>query len=81
MLSLEKSQQKYYADYQFGDLFVQLTRAPNQLAKRLAEIPGVARVQTRVVRSVILDVPDMAAARWAGSSAQNANRLAQSLRL
>lgn len=60
MLSLQKSQDKYYADYRFGDVFVQLTRAPNQLAKRLAAIPDVARVETRVVRSVILDVPGMA---------------------
>jgi putative ABC transport system permease protein len=59
MHSLEKSQAKYYSDYQFGDVFVQLQRAPNGLAARLAEIPGVARVEARVVRNVILDVPQM----------------------
>ena len=59
MLSLEKSMNKYYADSHFGHVFVSLTRAPNELANRLREIPGVARVETRVVRNVILDVPNM----------------------
>ncbi len=59
MHSLEKSQAKYYTDYRFGDVFVQLHRAPNGLAARLADIPGVARVEARVVRNVILDVPNM----------------------
>ncbi|MCA9214353.1 MAG: FtsX-like permease family protein [Planctomycetales bacterium] len=60
MRSLDKSMAKYYSDYRFGDIFVSLTRAPNHLADRLTEIPGVDRVETRVVRSVILDVPEMA---------------------
>ncbi len=58
--SLEKSQQQYYSEYHFGEVFVQLMRAPNGLASQLAEIPGVQRVETRIVRSVILDVPQMA---------------------
>ncbi len=59
MRSIEKSQQRYYNDYRFGEVFAQLTRAPNTLTNRLAEIPGVQRVETRIMRSVILDVPDM----------------------
>ncbi|MGI9516144.1 MAG: ABC transporter permease [Pirellulaceae bacterium] len=59
MQSLEKSQTQYYDSQHFGDVFVHLTRAPNDLAARLADIPGVGRVQTRVVREVILDMPDM----------------------
>ncbi|MCA9175562.1 MAG: FtsX-like permease family protein [Planctomycetales bacterium] len=61
MRSLETSQQHYYADYRFADVFVQLTRAPLQLARRLAEIPGVEQVQARIVRSVILDIPGLEA--------------------
>ena len=60
MRALDKSMTKYYSDYRFGNVFVSLTRAPNHLADRLKDIPGVARVETRVVRSVILDVPEMA---------------------
>ncbi|MEL7499876.1 MAG: FtsX-like permease family protein [Planctomycetota bacterium] len=59
MRSIEKSRTRYYSDYHFGDIFAGLTRAPNKLASRFAEIPGVQRVETRIVRSVILDVPNM----------------------
>lgn len=59
MHSLQKSQAKYYSDYHFGDVFAQLTRAPNSLSSRLAEIQGVQRVETRILESVILDVPGM----------------------
>ncbi len=60
MRSLEQSMTRYYSDYHFGDVFVQLTRAPNNLSNRLAEIPGVQRVETRIVRSIILSIPQMA---------------------
>jgi putative ABC transport system permease protein len=59
MRSLDSTRSDYYRRYRFADVFVPLVRAPNQLAARLAEIPGVAHVQTRVVRDVILDVPGM----------------------
>jgi putative ABC transport system permease protein len=57
--SLDDTREAYYRDYRFGDVFVQLTRAPNSLASRLREIPGVSRVETRVVRDVIIDIPSM----------------------
>jgi putative ABC transport system permease protein len=41
-------------------VFARLKRAPEALADRLADIPGVARVQTRVVVDVTLDVPGLA---------------------
>ena len=59
MRSLENTRDDYYRRFRFADVFVPVVRAPNQLSKRMAEIPGVARVQTRVVRDVILDVPGM----------------------
>ncbi len=59
MRSLELNRQRYYRDYRFGDVFVQMVRAPNHLAVRLAEIPGVERIQTRIVREVLLDMPKM----------------------
>ena len=59
MRSLEKSMADYYSDSHFGDVFVSLTRAPNKLANRIQEIPGVARVETRVVQNILLDVPEM----------------------
>lgn len=58
--SLQLSQQTYYEQYRFADVFVSLQRAPNALSERIAEIPGVQQVQTRVVVSVNLDVLGLA---------------------
>lgn len=58
--SLLISRDAYYADYRFADVFVHLKRAPDALAPRLARIPGVARVEPRIVFDVTLDVPGLA---------------------
>lgn len=57
MDSLMRTQARFYADYRFADVFASLKRAPNGLAARIAEIPGVERVETRVVAEVKLDIP------------------------
>jgi len=57
--SLLSSQQVYYQSYRFADVFVQLKRAPNSLASRINEIPGVTKAETRVVADVTLDVPNL----------------------
>lgn len=54
--SLPITQEAYYSNYRFADLFVQVKRAPEWLVVRIREIPGVAAVQTRVVASVALDL-------------------------
>jgi putative ABC transport system permease protein len=54
--SLELSQQTYYDQYRFADVFVQMKRAPLRMENRIREIPGVQQVQTRVVRDVVLNV-------------------------
>jgi putative ABC transport system permease protein len=58
--SLLISQATYYADYRFADVFASLKRAPEALAARIAAIPGVATVRTRIVFDVTLDVPGLA---------------------
>src|SRR5262249_51090311 len=57
--ALRGTQQRYYDRYRFASIFAGLKRAPNTLAARIAQIPGVAYVQARVVRDVILDVPGL----------------------
>src|SRR5688572_3428842 len=57
--SLRLTQQTYYDRYRFADVFASLTRGPLALRERIAAIPGVARVDTRVVVDVTLDVPDL----------------------
>ncbi len=55
--SLLASQDSYYAEYHFADVFTHVKRAPESLTSRMAEIPGVGSLETRVVADVILDVP------------------------
>ena len=57
--SLLLSQSQYYAAYRFADVFAQLKRAPDSVAGQIRNLPGVAAVETRVVRDVILDVPGL----------------------
>lgn len=66
------SQERFYRDYRFAEVFVELKRAPELVADRLRDIPGVQQVETRVrapvrlevagfddpVRGMLLSVPD-----------------------
>lgn len=60
ILSLESTRDSYYERYRFADVFCDVKRAPNALRSRLAEIPGVAAVETRVSGKVTLDLPGLA---------------------
>jgi putative ABC transport system permease protein len=59
MRSLETSREKYYREYRFAQIFAALTRAPQSLALRLTAIDGIEQLQTRIVKSVLLDMPSM----------------------
>ncbi len=50
------TQSTFYRDYQFADAFVSLKRAPDSMAARIAEIPGVQTVETRVIASANVEV-------------------------
>ena len=54
--SLVITRDRFYRDYRFADAFVNLKRAPESVAARLAAIPGVERVETRVRAGVKLEV-------------------------
>lgn len=58
--SLEETAVAYYERYRFGQVFSHVERAPEHLEERLREIPGVQAVQTRVVRTAVLDVEGFA---------------------
>ena len=57
--SLDTTRADYYQDNRFADVFAALKRAPNHLASRIAEIPGVATVQTDLAAPVTLDLPGL----------------------
>ena len=54
--SLYETRESYYRDHHFAHIFASLKRAPLSLVKRIEEIPGVDKVETRVVAYVNLDV-------------------------
>ena len=54
--SLEQTRDAYYERYRFADVFAGVKRAPEQLARRIARLPGVIAVETRIVENVTLDI-------------------------
>ena len=55
--SLKRTRSDFYRAYRFGDVFASLKRAPERLKAQIGEIPGVDRVDTRVVTPVTVDIP------------------------
>ena len=47
--ALVDAQASYYRRYRFADVFAHATRAPEAVAARIRDLPGVATVQTRIV--------------------------------
>lgn len=60
MRSLELTQQSFYRDSRFADIFVNLKRAPRSLERRFADIPGVEIAETRINSMALVDVPAFA---------------------
>jgi putative ABC transport system permease protein len=56
MNSLIVTRDTFYKDYAFAEVFASLKRAPESLKQRIREIPGVDKVETRVVADVKLDI-------------------------
>jgi putative ABC transport system permease protein len=59
LASLEETRDRFYERHNFADVFAKAKRAPNSLRQRIADLPGVARIETRIVESVNLDVPGL----------------------
>src|SRR5437016_6063347 len=54
--SLESTRREYYEANRFAEVFAHLKRAPNSVAERVAQIPGVATVQPGLSVQVTLDI-------------------------
>ena len=52
--ALGQSRAVYYDHYRFADVFVSLKRAPDSVADRVADVPGVSKVYPRTVEQVLL---------------------------
>lgn len=59
LTSIREARDRYYDVHRFADLFAHVERAPSTLATRLAAIPGIGALETRIVRDVRLDVPSL----------------------
>jgi putative ABC transport system permease protein len=59
IFSLETTRREYYEANRFAEVFVNMKRAPNALADRIKEIPGVATVQPGISVQVTLDLPTL----------------------
>jgi putative ABC transport system permease protein len=55
--SLQWSRHSYYEEARFAQVFADVKRAPRPVARQIAELPGVAAVETTVVQDVTLDMP------------------------
>lgn len=60
MYALRATQDSYYREYRFAQVFASLKRAPDALRQRLHDIAGVDQVETRVMAQVRLDMPEFA---------------------
>jgi len=56
MDSLSLTRNRFYRDYHFADVFVNLKRAPESLKEKIQNVPGVHLVETRVSAYVKLDI-------------------------
>jgi putative ABC transport system permease protein len=54
--ALESTGTAYYERYRFAEVFAGVERAPEKIAKRVADIPGVQNVETRIAKFATLDI-------------------------
>ena len=59
LVSIRRARDDYFAANRFANVFAQAERVPSAVAPRLAAVPGVAAIETRIVRDVKLDVPGL----------------------
>ncbi|MEZ6060221.1 MAG: ABC transporter permease [Planctomycetaceae bacterium] len=57
--TLDGTRAAYYERYRFADVFAGFKRGPETLESRVQQIPGVARVEARIVQNVNLIVPGL----------------------
>ena len=58
--SLDETRAALYERQRFADIFANVRRAPERLSEAIAEIPGVAADETRIVDAAILAIEGMA---------------------
>lgn len=80
--SLQRARDDFYAQAHFADVFALVKRAPDAMAERIAEVPGVVDVQTTVESFARVSVPgttDPVMGQLIGRDARKPQRLNQVL--
>ncbi|MBR9653228.1 ABC transporter permease [Thalassovita aquimarina] len=54
--TLEETRRAYYDRYRLADVFAPVIRAPERMTERIAALPGVAAVQSRVSGAALIDM-------------------------
>ncbi len=54
--ALQETARAYYERHRFAQVFAHVERAPLQVAARIAALPGVQTVETRIVRNAVVDI-------------------------
>ncbi|MGD8933959.1 MAG: ABC transporter permease [Gammaproteobacteria bacterium] len=54
--SLYETSESYYREHHFAEIFASLKRAPLSLIEHIQQIPGVDKIETRVIAYVSLDI-------------------------
>jgi putative ABC transport system permease protein len=57
--ALRRTQDALYETHRFPHVFAEATRVPEPVAARIAALPGVATVETRVMAEALVDVPGL----------------------
>lgn len=54
--ALTITKERFYSEYQFADVFAEITRAPESAVERFRDAPGINQIETRVQAPVRLEV-------------------------
>lgn len=57
LASLEQARSSYYQQQHLAQIIAPVVRAPKSVAAMLQQVPGVSRVQSRITRSALVEVP------------------------
>ncbi|MDO4232536.1 MAG: ABC transporter permease, partial [Lautropia sp.] len=57
LLSLENTRTRMYEQFAFSDIWASIKRAPEGVAARVVELPGVASIETRIQMGAKLSLP------------------------
>ncbi|MGZ5278722.1 MAG: ABC transporter permease, partial [Pseudobdellovibrionaceae bacterium] len=54
--SLERSKNTFYEQYHFAQIFAEVVRAPETLTRKLSQVEGVERVESRIIKEGLVEV-------------------------